>query len=415
MKMNRKAMVLAVGAALAAPSAYSQVKSPAGTDWEFYGKFYPELTRAQGSGASAVGTTVSTLASAATGVNAVRNNTEMQINNTYLGFRGSKDLGGGRKAIWQLEQQVGIDEGSDITKPQIANRDSFVGAATNWGTIRLGNMDTPFKKYGDTVGFLGISSGNFVTTSNVMRKVGFGTKSASSFNLRRPNSVMYDSPEVGGLQGAVSFSSGNDKTDVPSSATPAQYPRVLSAAVKYETGPLYLAAAHEIHWDLFGGSNNIAGAVATANSTTTNVNSKDRATQLTAVYKMGIHTFEADINTKKYDEDGTAGATSFTQYKNTAWELVMENRWTNQWRTAFHYIRANKGSCQLVATACDTTGLEGSQLSAGVAYYLDPAFYLFGLYSKLTNGSSAQYNNSSQTPNRGEDITQIAVGLAYTF
>src|SRR5258706_10885596 len=57
MSLNRKAMVLAVGAALAAPSAYAQIKSPAGTDWEFYGKFYPEETHLHGDGATAPGTT----------------------------------------------------------------------------------------------------------------------------------------------------------------------------------------------------------------------------------------------------------------------------------------------------------------------------------------------------------------------
>src|SRR3989442_7670033 len=48
MSLNRKAMALAVGAALAAPGAYAQIKSPAGTDWEFYGKFWPEYARVNG-------------------------------------------------------------------------------------------------------------------------------------------------------------------------------------------------------------------------------------------------------------------------------------------------------------------------------------------------------------------------------
>ena len=57
MRLNRKAMVLAVGAALAAPGAYAQIKSPAGTDWEFYGKFYPEYARVNGENPTANGTT----------------------------------------------------------------------------------------------------------------------------------------------------------------------------------------------------------------------------------------------------------------------------------------------------------------------------------------------------------------------
>ena len=67
MSLNRKAMALAVGAALAAPAAYSQTSDK----WEIYGKFYPELTHASGTGATDVGTTGSTLGSAPTGTNAL--------------------------------------------------------------------------------------------------------------------------------------------------------------------------------------------------------------------------------------------------------------------------------------------------------------------------------------------------------
>ncbi|HMH17392.1 MAG TPA: porin, partial [Burkholderiales bacterium] len=199
--MNRKAMVLAVGAALAAPSAYAQIKSPAGTDWEFYGKFYPEIAHTSSSGATAPGTTgLFTFVNAlgANGIapgnnNAIVSKWEMLISNTYLGFRGSKDIGHGGKAIWQLEQTVNIDEGN--TTASFANRDSFAGLAyDSWGTIRLGNMDTPFKKSGNVLGFLGVNSGNFVSGPNVLQKGNFGTSSASSFNLRRANAVDFTSP-----------------------------------------------------------------------------------------------------------------------------------------------------------------------------------------------------------------------------
>src|SRR5882672_4028558 len=45
MSFNRKAMVLAVGAALAAPGAHAQITSKAGSEWEIYGKFWPEYAR----------------------------------------------------------------------------------------------------------------------------------------------------------------------------------------------------------------------------------------------------------------------------------------------------------------------------------------------------------------------------------
>ena len=417
MSLNRKAMVLAVGAALAAPSAYSQQASD---KWEIYGKFYPEMTHDGSSGATAGGAAaVSTLAIPATGVNGLVHRWEMQISNTYLGFRGSRNLGGGLRAIGQLEQTVNIDEGnasgSATSTTSFANRDSFAGLETGWGTVRMGNMDTPYKKYGDTLGFLGVSSGNFVTANNVTRKIGVGTSSASSFNLRRANAIDYASPTIpGGVQVGVQYSIGNPTETgiVPTG----RFPRVVSLGVKWEQGPLYLAAAGEMHYDLFGGSNAVTGSSGAASNTgNADAHSRDKAVQLTAVFKVGDHSIEADVNAKQYKETGGAAANSFQEYKNAAAALIWEARWTSQWRTALTYARGTAGSCALVSNACSTSGLEGSLIAAGVTYSFDPSTYLFGLAARLTNGSSARFNNSPQTPNPGEDINQVSVGIAYSF
>src|SRR5262245_43095866 len=259
MRLNRKAMVVAVGAALATPSALAQYTSPAGSAWELYGKFYPEMTLASGGGATSVGESVATLAAAPVGRGGIIHRWEMQISNSYIGFRANKDLGGGYKAIAQLEQTVPIDEGltqanSAGNIPTFANRDSFAGLSAGWGTVRLGNMDTPFKKYGDVTGFLGISSGNFVSPNNVMRRV--SNSAGSGFNLRRPNAIDYASPTMGGAQLGVQYSIGNPTEAGGAQAgagtatgrgaiDPAQNrdPRVISVAVKWEQGPFYVALA----------------------------------------------------------------------------------------------------------------------------------------------------------------------------
>src|SRR5258706_6109083 len=288
MSLNRKAMVLAVGAALAAPSAYSQQASD---KWEIYGKFYPEMTHDGSSGATAAGAGGPTLSISPTGGNGLGDRREMQISNTYMGFRGSRNLGGGLKAIGQLEQQVAIDEGGGT----IGNRDSFAGLEANWGTVRLGNMDTVYKKYGDTLGLLGVASVNFVSANNVSRKIGFGTSSASSFNLRRANAIDFASPTLpGGVQVAVQYSIGNPTESGAGVAgiNPGanRFPRVVSMGVKWEQGPIYLAAAAERHFDLFGGSQNLGGgSVGTSNVATAAANSNDTAVQITAVDKGRVH------------------------------------------------------------------------------------------------------------------------------
>jgi len=188
-------------------------------------------------------------------------------------------------------------------------------------------------------------------------------------------------------------------------------------AVKWEQGPLYLAAAAEKHFDLFGGSGLTGGgSAATSNAANSGVNSKDTAVQLTAVYKIGNHSIELDANTKQYREDGATAATAFQEYKNKAYEAVWEARWSSQWRTTLSYIKATAGSCSLVTNPCSTSGMEATQINAGVTYSFDPSMSVFALYSRLKNGSSARYNNTAvQSVNDGEDITQAALGFSYTF
>src|SRR3977135_91372 len=259
MNLNRKAMVLAVGAALAAPSAYAQITSKAGSEWEFYGKFYPEYARVNGenptpnntpglSTLNAVdvpGLTTPTVSNG--GASNLVNRGEMLVGNSYIGFRGGKSLGGGMKAIWQVEQTVPIDEGVDGT---LDTRDSFLGVEGGWGTLRLGFMDTPFKKAGDVVGFLGVSSGNFVQTNPVLRQVGFaqggsGPNRAARFHERRGNAIDFASPSYfGGLQYLMQYSAGNP-SETAITSNPPRNPRFVSQALKWEGGPWYFAAMHE--------------------------------------------------------------------------------------------------------------------------------------------------------------------------
>jgi predicted porin len=420
MNAKQKAIVLAVGAALAAPCAHAQIKSKAGTDWEFYGKFYPEFTHQSGDGATRPGTAVSSFTPTPTGANAVVSRWEMQVGNSYIGFRGKKDLGRGLKAIWQLETAVAIDD-PDTGDP-LGNRNTFAGLSGSFGTVRLGNMDTPMKEAVEDVSFLGVSSGNFVSSSNIMRKIGL--RGGGSFNLRPANAISFSSPEFfGGLSYDAQYSVGNtteSETVANGGITRERKPHLVSMALKWEKGPLYLALAHEAHFDYFGGSADSGGA-ASSNAADLGVHSKDTATALSANYKIGVHQFGVDYNMKTYKEtpetSTTAPAGRFVEYKNTAVGATWLAKWSKQWNTAVFYGKASAGSCKLFATAtCSTTGLDGTMIAAGVAYYLDPSFYLYGLYSVMNNSAGARFENlESGRGNPGEDITQGAIGLAYSF
>jgi predicted porin len=267
-------------------------------------------------------------------------------------------------------------------------------------------MDTPFKKWGDTLQFLGISSGNIVSSSNVLRTVGFGNNSAASFHLRRANAVDYTSPRLGGFQAAAQYST--DETD-----TATRHPHIWSGGIRYDNGPIYIALNHERHWDLFGGSRNAPATMSNFNDQA--VHSKDQATQLDIEWRLGKHKFEFDYIRKEYKENASITG-RFTEYKNNAYLFAIDSRWNNQWRTAAHFIKSDGGSCARVAAACITDGLDGTQTSVGAAYYFSRRSYLFAFVQWIKNGRSALYNSHpTQAPATGEDLLQYAIGMAHLF
>jgi len=412
MAFKKLPLALALGAALIGSSAMAQDDGgpSKGNSLQLYGKLYPYFLHEKGSGPSAVGTPVSTLAGTPTGTLGVSGINGMSAGNSRWGLRGSEDLGGGNTAIFQLESQVKVDDGTGAGPGLLFNRNTYVGLEGHWGEVKLGNHDTIFKEYGDTIGFLGLSSGTFMSTSNVLRKTGFGTSGSSSFHLRRANSVIYETPEIAGFTGGIDYSMQEDANTDPRAR------RLISMGVKWDNGPFYVALAHEIHYDLFGGSAN-APAAQRNNAATDPTRSKDKATQLTVEWRATkAHKFEFDAIRKSYDENATV-AGRFQNYHNMAYLLAMENRWGDKWRTSAHIVMSKAGSCARVAAACSTDGLEGKQITLGGAYYFSKRTYVWSAISRLINGKSARYNNNEfdQTPNPGEDINHFAIGISHSF
>lgn len=403
MRLKKLALAATIAAGFAAPAlAQSSV--------QLYGKLYPYLIDESGHDPTPVGTPVATFAAAPTGVSGISHSQGMAAGNSRLGFRGTEDLGGNLKAFFQLEGTAAVDSGGG-GNGFMFNRDTYVGIGGGFGTFKLGNMDTVFKEYGDTIGILGISSGTFMSTSDVLRKTGFGTSSASSFHLRRANSVQYRTPEFHDIEAAIQYSTD----EAPSSDF--RKPTLWSLGVRYDAGPLYFSIAHEIHKDFFGGSRNVASSMRN-NGNNDFVHSNDHATQAAVEWRINkVHKVEFDAIRKSYAEDGIATG-RFQSYSNMAYLFAFENRWTDNFRTAGHIVRATKGDCSRVNTAtCSTDGLEATKYLLAAGYNFSKRTMVFTAFSVIKNGKSARYNNSEfgREPTPGEDIRQFAVGISHTF
>src|SRR4051812_17571762 len=60
-----------------------------------------------------------------------------------LGFLGSEDLGGGLKAVFTVENGFSADTGAQADAARLFNRQSWVGLASSFGTVKLGRQKTP--------------------------------------------------------------------------------------------------------------------------------------------------------------------------------------------------------------------------------------------------------------------------------
>jgi predicted porin len=428
--MKRRALAVAVGALFVAPAAHAQItfgNEQLGT-LQIYGKLYPQVGWASSSSATQPGTTVSNLvsttptnfacpAASCPGTN-VQPRTTVDVSNSYLGFRGERNLGaaaGGLKAIWQIETALNFDSPdastANGTNAFWSTRNSFLGLSSrSFGTVKLGNMDTVYKEYGDTFSMFGISSGNFVSASNVLSHIGVGNNRSARFHERRTNSINYETPTVANFTAGVMYGPDEAKTNGLNA-------NLYSYGVKWDTERFYASIHQEQHNDFFGGSNNVA-TPGLSNVGTAGAHSHDRATRFSGEWRMGGgNRLVLDIARLTYKETGQApGAVHFQSYEHTNWGLGFETGF-GPWGFATQFLQGGQGTCHLTAGAgCSTEGLRGRMLTAGVRYRFDRQTFVYAIGAALQNDKSARYDNwAADNPNRGGEIKQAALGISYTF
>ena len=404
---KRSLLVAAIGAAFALP-----VAAQAQTNVTVYGKLYPDFTHVNVSGATGVGGAFSTLSAAPKGTNNISANS-MDSPNSRLGFKGTEDLGNGLKAIFQLEMGFSSDSGAATDSSAPFSRNTFVGLQGDFGTIRLGNMDTVYKELGDQMPFMGLTSGNFMSTSNILSKPTYTTSSAASFHLRRTNSFYYTSPQIAGFTGLFDWSPNEVAGDAGSG--------VISTGVKYENGPIYAALAYERHKDMFGGSSGVPAAIANpvpaAGAPTTGDSSKDQAVRGTFQYTWSNGwKGEVDVANLRYAESGQTAAGKFDSYKHNTWAIGVQKE-TGAWTVAGSTGMEGAGSCTLTGgVACSTGGLNARMYNLGVGYNLSKRTLVFAVYTRMSNdasGVATAWLNGKATNGQDQDIA--AVGISHSF
>lgn len=110
-----------------------------------------------------------------------------------IGFRGSEELGGGLKAVWQIETAASVGNGTVGNR----GRDSFVGLEGGFGRVTAGYESSPLKR--------SLDEQDIWEYSNQV----LGLHRYTRFSFRKTG-LTYQSPDWGGFDFSVQVAPGNN-------------------------------------------------------------------------------------------------------------------------------------------------------------------------------------------------------------
>lgn len=113
------------------------------------------------------------------------------------GIRASEDLGGGTKALFQLESGINADTGTSANASKYFDRASWLGLQGSWGTLALGRQTTTLADAVSPVDPLSMRFASFNPSIGVAALsqhglgIQFGSAGSTSGSYRLDNSLKY--------------------------------------------------------------------------------------------------------------------------------------------------------------------------------------------------------------------------------
>jgi predicted porin len=180
-----------------------------------------------------------------------------------FGVRGVEDLGSGNQAVWNLEGQVNVNDGSAGSYSQW-QRTSIVGLRNDaWGQVDIGRqLNLAFKFAGLPIDSAFGVNAPIINISGVMGVTA----------VRQSNMLMYQSPSISGFKFGAQYSfntglatgklaaNGNGSADTAttgSSFDTGNNQRNISGAISYENSGFYVSGVYD---KFTPASNTLAGS-----------------------------------------------------------------------------------------------------------------------------------------------------------
>lgn len=346
--MQKKIIALAIAAAMTAPAAAMAEATVYGQVNMAY-----EIVDDGGDG---------------TGVGLASNSkNNVSSNVSRLGFKGSEDLGSGLTGVFQMEGQVLVDDAG--SQAFVFDRNTFLGVAGGFGTVVMGQHDTPYKMatrgmdvFADSIADNRSLMGNFFGMTTV--------------DARESDVLAYLTPNFGGFTAAVAIVGETDNTLVnPTGAA--------------KVGATTLSAKYGMdNWSAVLGYISLDGKGATSAADFTATGTKVGGSfsmdmfSVNAVYEM--------LSLKA----GTAG--DKTEQDNIYVSGTMKVGDAGKVKLAYTMA----GEAKSNGTVLKNT--DGSQVSVGYDHAMTKNTTLFALYTTVSNGT---VNGTGPGPVRSYGLT----------
>jgi len=328
-----------------------------------------------------------------------------QLGSSFIGFRGSEDLGGGMKAEFKLEgglaNDIGAGKASNSNNQSSGGgalagaqglafgRFSHVGLVGSFGEIRLGRDYTSTFQLGvaavDPFGFNGPADASQMLLN-------LGVKNAQATVSGASNMIGYITPNVGGFEAKIQTFYGENASNA---ALGGKAGDGSSVAVRFSNATTYLSASKMT----------TKGTVAAATATAVAANGDYTQTGYSASYNFG----PAKAIFTRAGETLVKAAGKSTNDTNEIGLIVPMG--AANFKVAQITSTQNTG----VAGAADT---KGTLMGVGVDYSLSKRTVAYGTYSRVSNkdgGTTFSAGNSALGTAANYSSTGLAIGVLHRF
>lgn len=369
--MNKKLIAVAVAGALVAPAAMADV--------EVYGKARLSLG-INSDDRDTAGTTLDDSKIA------------IQSHNSRIGIMGSEDLGGGLSAIYKWEQAVSFDTGAWAT----TGRDTYAGFKGDWGTVKVGRANTPYKNSTGSLDPWGDTSGDYnAIMGSVDGSITTALGSTNTSDLRANNSISYMTNDLNGLSFAIAFSPDQSDDVLPDSSTTEH--QLISLMGQYKQGPIFVTAAYESLGELGGTATGAA-----------------KPEDIESAKIGGSYAFNNKMTTVgAIWESIDAGKNGATEQDRDAYFLMATHNFGSSTFKASYAVADEYGSS-------NNTG--ASFFTLGVSHSLSKSTEIYALAAQVSNdnttggGASWKINGGADVSSvQGKDAMAFAFGINHNF